>query len=312
MNDSLKNSEVYNLGLAENGALKELIKLLEPYQQLSQIVTSNIKNIMESYTLGMQKELGKLVQSTQMVMGECLRSNISALMENLFRDPIYNSLQELSNTLVNYERNEIFSSLNAISDSMKVFASSYISEQLEDIQKIDVSKLVSDNLSSLLHFTELVNAAYSSIQNEPGADKNNIVNIEAEEFAENLQEQISNPVGFQEKVANWTEEKKKKHYICWIIVSFILSVFVIPYLQENFGLPVMTKVASVVKELPAKGAKIIDWLEEGFKAFITEDTNYYYKVSFIDVNGEYKEGYVAKRNLIVIEEITGEETDSSK
>lgn len=41
---------------------------------------------------------------------------------------------------------------------------------------------------------------------------------------------------------------------------------------------------------------------------ILEDTNYYYKVSFTDENGETKEGYVAKRNLKLI----GEETEETE
>ena len=38
------------------------------------------------------------------------------------------------------------------------------------------------------------------------------------------------------------------------------------------------------------------------KTIITENQNYYYKVSFIDKNGIEREGYVAKRNLKIIEQ----------
>lgn len=64
----------------------------------------------------------------------------------------------------------------------------------------------------------------------------------------------------------------------------------------------MTKVVSCVKQAPEKGAEIIYKLKDGIQAIITENTNYYYKVRFTDENGVEREGYVAKKNLRVIEE----------
>ena len=71
----------------------------------------------------------------------------------------------------------------------------------------------------------------------------------------------------------------------------------------------MTYIESNVKEFPQKGAEIVCKIKENVEAIILEDTNYYYKVSFTDENGETKEGYVAKRNLKLIEEET-EETEA--
>lgn len=86
------------------------------------------------------------------------------------------------------------------------------------------------------------------------------------------------------------------------ILKFFIALFVIPYLQENVGLPVATQVMSNVKELPEKASKVLDKLEKGAMALITENTNYYYKVTYTGKNGEVKEEYVAKRNLKIIEE----------
>ena len=67
-------------------------------------------------------------------------------------------------------------------------------------------------------------------------------------------------------------------------------------------------VVSNVKELAEKGAKIIGQIHENIEAIIIENTNYYYKVTFTDENGETKEGYVAKRNLKTIEQETEEDS----
>ena len=73
-------------------------------------------------------------------------------------------------------------------------------------------------------------------------------------------------------------------------------------------MPVTAYVVSNVKEFPEKGAKIIGQIHENIEAIIIENTNYYYKVTFTNENGETKEGYVAKRNLKIIEEKTEEDS----
>lgn len=61
------------------------------------------------------------------------------------------------------------------------------------------------------------------------------------------------------------------------------------------------KTTSIVRELPEKGSEIICHLEQSIEAIIMENQNYYYKVSFTDENGIEREGYVAKRNLKIID-----------
>lgn len=130
-----------------------------------------------------------------------------------------------------------------------------------------------------------------------------------EEFNEALDESINNQESFQVRVANWTEKKKKQYFLIILLLKFFIDIFIMPFLQENVGLPVSTQVVSIVKELPQKASKIVDKLEKGVEAIITENTNYYYKITYVDENGETKQGYVAKRNLIFVKEIELEENE---
>jgi hypothetical protein len=57
---------------------------------------------------------------------------------------------------------------------------------------------------------------------------------------------------------------------------------------------------------------VIDELWEGIEGLITEDVPYYYKVTYTDEEGNEKEGYVAKKNLKVIEESDEEESSDEK
>ena len=102
---------------------------------------------------------------------------------------------------------------------------------------------------------------------------------------------------------------KIQFFIFWQFLSFIFGNFLVPFFEEFIGVPVTSYIVSNVKELPQKGADIICQLKEDIEAIIIEDTNYYYKVSFVDESGEKREGYVAKRNLKKIEEGIQEETE---
>ncbi len=133
-----------------------------------------------------------------------------------------------------------------------------------------------------------------------------------EEIIEALQEQEADPIGFQEKVANWSEKKKKKYYIVIGIIVFIWTNFIAPYFQDNIGKPVVAYTISKVRELPETAGKVIDELMEGIEGFITEDVPYYYKVTYTDENGEEKEGYVAKKNLKVIDESEEDEVSEEQ
>ena len=60
--------------------------------------------------------------------------------------------------------------------------------------------------------------------------------------------------------------------------------------------------------MPEKASKVICQLKEEVEAIIVENTDYYYKVKFVDEEGVEREGYVAKRNLKLLEEDSEEET----
>lgn len=123
-----------------------------------------------------------------------------------------------------------------------------------------------------------------------------------DEILEALQEQESDPVGFQERFANWTEKRKKKYSIVRLLIIILLEIFVVPFLQDTVGKPVMSYIVSKVRELPNSSSEVIDELQEGGEGLIIEDVPYYYKVTYVDENGDAREGYVAKKNLKIINE----------
>ena len=251
-------------------------------------VSESYKQSMESF-----KEIGR--QFSAINMAEEYRRSLD-------------SIQNIAKSLMSVTTIDTARSIQNLQESMKLFTDSVIAEQISQLESIDYSKIFSQTLQKNGTFKDAVDAAYESLQEEENISEN--VELETDfaseqEIQDTINDQMNNPVGFQERVANWAAEKYKKYFIVINFWLLIWGIFIQPYLQENLGLPAMTNV----KELPEKGAKIVAQLKENIEATIIENTNYYYKVTFTDEDGVQREGYVAKRNLKIIKEPEAEETE---
>ena len=98
------------------------------------------------------------------------------------------------------------------------------------------------------------------------------------------------------------EKFKKAHFIFYIIMMFLIQHIFFSWFDETIGKHVIPKTTSIVRELHEKSSEIIYYLKQNIEAIIVENQNYYYKVSFIDENGIEREGFVAKRNLKIIDQ----------
>lgn len=159
---------------------------------------------------------------------------------------------------------------------------------------------LSKNLSSL------ATAIYEESEREENVELETYF-ASNEELQEAIIEQNENPMGFQERVANWAESKKKKYFIAIFILMFVWNNFVQPYFQENIGVPVMAWTVAHVREFPEKASKFVADIKEDIEATIIENVPYYYKVTFVDENGEVKEGYVSKRSVKIVEPVIEKE-----
>lgn len=171
-------------------------------------------------------------------------------------------------------------------------------EQLKVLSQIDFSKINYDFHSK--EFDDLVDLAYETTIEDPEN-----VAISKEELKETFIKSQNSKSSWKElniKLHDNAEKFKKEYYIIYLTIIFIINCFFIPFVADNIGKPAMVKTACFVKELPEKGAEIICQLHENIETIITENTNYYYKVSFINENGVEREGYVAKRNLKIIDQ----------
>lgn len=290
---------------------KSMTKMLESSKRLSNSLAVAVNEIMKNNAKYSQDRMVEFTEAMRKTMAPYAKINTAYLTNSTFSNSMKNTMESLVESFKVYEKIDISKSARVMAESMNEISKSIATEQLRQLQQIDFSTMFADIISESTSFSEILGDAYDVVRDE---DEENIGKSELfteEEIREALSEQMTNPKGFQARVSEWTEKKKVQFFIAWQLIYFVYANFFQPYFVEKIGMPVTTYVVSNVKELPEKGAKIVGQIQENIEAIIVENTNYYYKITFTDENGETKEGYVAKRNLKIVEN-KKEENDNEK
>ncbi len=283
----------------------------DSYERLKQTIETLSKGLFLSMAESNLSAINQLAEIMRESVGKWgsiyAKYDYSATLKNMVDE-----LSQLSKISLGCNTEIIKKSLSNMVESLSVLQT----EQLKQIVNLDYSKAFSSTYASLDSMRNIINMAYIASQeyadNESMEQELDDNLLTAEEAVETICEHIKNPAGIIERISTWSQEKIKKYWIVAALFTMLWNIFVLPYLQENIGKPAMATLTSNVKELPEKGAAIICQLKENIEAYITENTNYYYKVSFIDENGVEREGYVAKRNLKIIQEESDDENSEQE
>lgn len=277
------------------GVIESIQKVMEPIQSLQ--VAPALMNSMQQIAalnsavesiyqpIGMTKMLETIADATTVNLGfKDYSKQLVAISESLLKvyEPIKISEESIRAVMGITASIPNYSDLTAGLTSLSNNLSSIVTAIYEESEEEEISELETDFVSN-------------------------------EELRETIIEQIENPIGFQERVANWAESKKKKYYIAILILMFVWDNFVQPYFQEYIGVPIMAWGVAHVRELPEKTSRFVGDIKEDIEATIIENVPYYYKVTFVDENGEEKEGYVSKRSVKLVEPvIETEETEKQE
>lgn len=249
----------------------------------------------------MLSSLGAMDISAINDAGKILSKSVASIMA--FQQPI------ISESLMNVVKNMQYLMPSFQAEVSNILSSDSLQYLLDSIKpSLDIIKansaIVMNNYAEMLRGLDDLgcNVSFWAEQAYDEAEEISDDFSTNEEIIEAFEEQEKNPIGFQERFANWTEKKKKKYCIIVAILCLIWTNFIEPYVQDNIGKPITAYAVSKVRELPETASKIIDVMKEGIDGVITEDVPYYYKVTYMDEEGNEKEGYVAKKNLRIIEE----------
>lgn len=271
-------------------------KLFEPYHE----VIENFQRIMEPIqrlydSSAIMNSMQQIASLSSAVESMCQPTGITKMLERL---------ENIANiTAVNLEFQDYSKQFDALSESLsKVYEPIKINEaSIRAAMGITASiPSYSELTAGFANIANNLSSIATTIYEESEEEENSELETDFssnEELQEAIIEQTENPIGFQERVANWAESKKKKYYIAIGIINLFFQLFIVPCFQEYIGVPVTAWTVAYVREFPEKASKLIADIKEDIEATIVENVPYYYKITFIDENGEEKEGYVSKRSV---------------
>lgn len=229
-------------------------------------------------------------------ISQTVRNSFGQNMD-LINQSLQRSMSDFARTIAQYHYTYDIENMRQSLLEIAKTLSNMQTEQLKALSQIDFRKVNFDFHSK--EFDDLVDLAY-----EATMEDTEDVTVSKEELKETFIESqkegnIWERINIQ--LYDSVEKFKKTHFIFYIIMMLLMQHIFFSWFDEAIGKHVIPKVTSIVRELPEKSSEIICHLEQNIEAIILENQNYYYKVSFIDENGIERKGYVAKRNLKMID-----------
>lgn len=272
--------ETYKINISDE--TKEQIKKIK---NLSSAINSSI--YIESIT-----KTGNMLSNYAKAMLDTL-SDINQISKTLQRN-----FENISKVMSSYNYSFVIESMTRVAKELAETLSKMQIDQLKVLSQFEFKQLYTDVNNYNKSFDDLIDLAYDTTVAETKVSP-----LTKEDLKATLRTAKENKSRWKDiniQLLNYIDKFKKENYIFCIIMMLFIQCFFAPWFADEVGKPVMSKIACFVKELPEKGAEVICHLEQNIEAIITENQNYYYKVSFIDENGIEREGYVAKRNLKII------------
>lgn len=238
-------------------------------------------------------------------MGAMLNNFAKAMIDvlpdtKLINESLRYSIGSIAKTMSSYNYTATFEGMSQMAKELAATLSKMQIEQLKVLSQTDFKQLYSHANYHNKSFDDLIDLAYDTTVAETKVSP--LTKEDLKTTLNTAKENNSKWKNINILLCNHIDKFKKENYIFYIIIMIFIQCFFAPWFADEVGKPVMSKIVCSVKNLPEKGAEIICYLEQNIEAIITENQNYYYKVSFIDENGTEREGYVAKRNLKIIDQ----------
>ena len=254
----------------------------------------------------------KVQKNINRIYGCCLDTfaRMEKTVQDLYRGTIVDmDISELNTAMQDVFPNGMrgmmdYNSVKKMGEKLSEAVSDYAAhaEQPHQVSKIDLSPTFISEFINSGFFKDSVYIAYKMTYKESGqaGDEANRLGSgfsDIEKLEHDICECINKPKYFHEKFTRWPLKKKIRYYKINQILCFLCACFIQSYIQGNIGLPVVAHKVSTVKRMPRAGADVLFKLTEDTEAIILENSIRYYRIAFFDEDGIKREGYVAKKNV---------------
>ncbi len=242
------------------------------------------------------ERLNKSIKRFSQVMMEAVgRDNFQTM--KLMNENLQQSLLKLSSVFGRYDYEAL---LKGVRFTISEMVEKTSVKQIEAFQNIDFAKVFEDSF-----YREKYDEA-SKIAFEYAEDEmENEDDISQEELLEVFNEQMENQVGWQEKLYNKSEEFKRKYFVFYCILCFILSQILAYFMQ----LGIAYAFGSITSE-PEKDSPVIYYFDQRTAVNIIGETENYYFITYIDSDGNEVTGYSDKETTEILPE-EGNETEGA-
>ena len=211
--------------MQERCDMKEIQKMLGSFScpELAELSALATKYKMNFADLGIKRDL----------IDPKLKDNLEEISKvmRLWRENI--DFQSLEKTIETFKTNNFFGSpeYSALIKKMEEIAKPGAALQKYWKGALDTMQEVA------LHNPNAVADYLESVGKESDCS---VIQEEISFSEEAFKEQLENPEGFQERVANWTEGKKKEYYILRVVFSIVIHIIydvaLLPWLQSLVNL----------------------------------------------------------------------------
>lgn len=173
-------------------------------------------------------------------------------------------------------------------------------KQIEALQSIDFSRVFRDSFYQR-KYNEASQIAFEYVEEEVKSEET----ISQDELLEIFDEQMENKIGWQERLYNKSEEFKKKYYVFYKIITWILNILLTTIATHFLQLGSAYITGNITSE-PKKDAPVIYYFDQRTEINIIGETDNYYFITYPDNDGNEGIGYCEKENVEIIPEDNNE------
>lgn len=287
--DSIKNMRKLNSARnAEHSAgegIETISKSSNSFEQMARTLTE--------INVSQNNSITTLISETSPILADVqpvppmVRGLVDAF-DTYFYEMI-NGISTLLSAINNIDFQKLFDKISFLSDELETFAKNMV-------RSFDlVSQINFDNIINSLVQTDLLEKTIWEYEQTAGIESTTS-SEEITELHNDLQDIAADNKNWQQKLAEKTSKWKEKNpVICFLIVQILavlLSIF------SNFIFGKITTPKAAIKEEPSATGDVIYNITINQEVTIIDDTRYYYKVKFYNIETDTTiTGWISKRSL---------------